>query len=67
MTKKNSIINNNNNANINEKKPKEVNIENQYYKVSISQIKFMIYDFNQEMVITTKSEKKSQINVIIDN
>lgn len=67
MTKKNSIINNNNNANINEKKPKEVNIENQYYKVSISKIKFMIYDFNQEMVITTKSEKKSQIDVIIDN
>ena len=67
MEKKNSIINNNNNANINEKKPKEDNIENQYYKISISKIKFMIYDFNQEMVITTKNEKKSQIDVIIDN
>jgi hypothetical protein len=27
----------------------------------------MVYDFNKEMVISTKNEKKSQVEVIIDN
>ena len=66
LIKKNSVIKNPN-GNVTEKKPKEENIENQYYKVSISKIKFMIYDFNQEMVTTTKSEKKSQVELIIDS
>ena len=69
LSKKTSIKNVtiNNNLNINEKKPKEENIDNQYYKVSIAKIKFMIYDFNQEMVTATKNEKKSQIEIVIDN
>jgi hypothetical protein len=69
LSKKTSIKNVtiNNNLNINEKKPKEENIDNQYYKVSIAKIKFMIYDFNQEMVINSnKIEKKSQLEIIIE-
>ena len=45
-------------------------IEGQYYKVNISKIKYMIYDFNQEMVINNninKTEKKSQMEIIIDS
>ena len=60
------IEKNNKENNVNEKK-KEVNIENEYYKISIAKIKFMVYDFNKEMVISTKNEKKSQVELIIDN
>ena len=69
ISKKNNEKNeiNNNNEVIKEKKTKIANIENEYYKIAIAKIKFMIYDFNQEMVITTKSEKKSKVEEIIDN
>ena len=62
--KSNNIINNNYNSN----SKSEVEINDQYYKVNINKIKFMIYDFNQEMVINNdKIEKKSQVDIIIDN
>ena len=50
-----------------EKKNKTENIENEYYKISIAKIKLMVYDFNKEMVVSVKSEKKSQVETIIDN
>ena len=46
---------------------KEFDLDNEYYKVNINRIKFMIYDFNKGMVITSKIEKKSQIENIIEN
>ena len=44
-------------------------LEHQYYKVNIKKIKFMIYDFNQEMVINidNEKEKKSQMEIIKEN
>ena len=49
------------------KKNKIENIENEYYKiVSLNKIKLMVYDFNKEMVISAKNEKKSQVEIIID-
>ena len=42
--------------------------EDEYYKVNISKIKFMIYDFSREMVINSnKYEKKSQVEIDIEN
>ena len=67
MSKKTNEKGDNNNENIKEKKKKIENIENEYYKIAINKIKFMIYDFNQEMVVTTKNEKKSKVEEIIDN
>ena len=52
----------------NENNYKNDDIDEQYYRVNINKIKFMRYDFNQEMVINdTKYEKKSQIDIIIEN
>ena len=43
-------------------------LETEYYKVNVSKIKFMHYDFNQEMVINSnKYEKKSQVEINIEN
>ena len=43
-------------------------LEFNYYKVNINSVKFMIYDFNQEMVVNNNNiEKKSQIDIIIEN
>ena len=61
----NTLIKDNENNNKNIKKSN--NIENEYYKVSMNDIKFMIYDFMQEMVISSKCEKKSQVEIIINN
>ena len=56
------------NSNISVKKNKIENIENDYYKIiSLSKIKLMVYDFNKEMVINAKNEKKSQVEIIIDS
>jgi len=45
----------------------QIYIEKEYYKVNLNRIKFMIYDFNQEMVInSSKIEKKSQLETIIE-
>ena len=56
------------NSNISVKKNKIENIENEYYKIiSLSKIKLMVYDFNKEMVINAKNEKKSQVEIIIDS
>ena len=50
------------------KKNKIENIENEYYKImSLNKIKLMVYDFNKEMVINAKNEKKSQVEIIIDS
>ena len=48
---------------------KEIDFDSEYYKVDINKIKFMIYDFNKEMVINSnsKAEKKSQVEIIIEN
>ena len=48
---------------------KEIDFDSEYYKVDINKIKFMIYDFNKEMVINSnnKEEKKSQVEIIIEN
>ena len=44
------------------------NYKDEYYRVNISKIKFMLYDFNQEMIITSnKKEKKSQVENIIED
>ena len=46
----------------------QIFIEKEYYTVNLNKIRFMIYDFNQEMVINSnKIEKKSQIETIIEN
>ena len=72
-SKKENVVNDNDNNNNNtgnentNNKKKEENIDNEYYKVSQSKIKFMIYDFNQEMIVSSKFDKKSQVEVIIDN
>ena len=64
---KNGIHFQNNNINNNNIK-KEDEFKNQYYKVNINKIKFMIYDFNQEMAINYEQiEKKSQVDIILDN
>ena len=54
--------------NINENK-KEIDFDNDYYKVNTNKIKFMIYDFTQEMAINNnnKEEKKSQMEIIKEN
>ena len=58
----NSLIKNNNNNHRND------GINEEYYKINISKIKLMIYDFKQEMVIISKkNEKKSQMEVIMEN
>jgi len=45
----------------------QIFIEKEYYKVNLNKIKFMIYDFNQEMVVNSnKIEKRSHIETIIE-
>ena len=47
---------------------KQIDFDNEYYKVNINKIKFMIYDFTQEMAISNnKIEKKSQIEILLEN
>ena len=43
------------------------NFYEQYYKVNVKIIKFIVYDFNKEKFVENKDEKKSQIENIIDN
>ena len=58
----NNSFNNNNNHRIND------GINEEYYKVNISKIKLMIYDFKKGMaIINKKNEKKSQMEVNIEN
>ena len=46
----------------------DTSYEKEYYKVDINNIKFMMYDFNQEVVINiNKKEKKSQVEIVIEN
>ena len=64
-----SLFNNkniNNNLDNNNQNKKEIDFDNEYYKVNTNKIKFMIYDFIQEMVVNNnnKEEKKSQMEII---
>ena len=67
FTHKSLNLNDNQNyININNEN-KKFDLDNEYYRVNINKIKFMIYDFVQEMVINENIEKKSQMEMIIEN
>ena len=61
--------NNNNNINKNDGTYRKKNYEynGEYYKVNINKIKLMIYDFNSGTAIEDKNEKKSQVEITIEN
>ena len=62
--KNNNSQKNNNNNNL----KSETGLDDQYYRININKIKFMIYDFNQEMAINyDKIEKRSQVEIVLDN
>ena len=67
FTHKSVNINDKNFLNINNDNKNAFIFDNEYYKVNINKIKFMAYDFIQEMVINENIEKKSQIEIIIEN
>ena len=47
---------------------KNNNINEQYYKVNTKNIKFIVYDFTREKFVeNTKDDKKSQVEIIMDN
>ena len=47
---------------------KNNNINEQYYKVNIKNIRSIVYDFSRDKFVeNTKEEKKSQVEIIIDN
>ena len=64
----NKNINNNNNLNKNNPNnhKSNYNFYNDYYKVNINEIRFMIYDFHNEMIIDDKNEIKSQMEINIE-
>ncbi len=58
----------NSNLSLQIKKYQGKNYINNYYKVNLSQMHFMIYDFNKEMIIEgNKNEIASKIDNIINN
>ena len=61
ITANNGLFKNNANKN-------ELNYENEFYRVNLHKIKLMIYDFSQEMIITSENtDKKSMVETIIEN
>ena len=67
FTHKSVNINDKNSIYINNENTKEYDFDKLYYKVNINKIKFMVYDFIQEMVISQNIEKKSQMEIVISN
>ena len=45
-----------------------LNYENEFYRVNLHKIKLMIYDFSQEVIITSENvDKKSKVETVIEN
>ena len=45
-----------------------LNYENEFYRVNLHKIKLMIYDFNQEVIITSENvDKKSKVETVIES
>ena len=49
-----------------EENSKEKNINEQYYTINTKNIKYMIYDFNKEMLVSQNTEKKSKMEILMN-